>query len=54
MNWLQDLRVAYEDWLWKNGPDRLELARTRLALHRQAIDEGLPGPYLEPEKYNFY
>ena len=50
----ESLRYAYEDWLWKNGPDRLELARTRLALHRQAIDEGLPGPYLEPEKYNFY
>ena len=54
MKWLDDLREAYEDWLWKNSPERLELARTRLALHQQALEEGKPGPYLEPEKYNLY
>ena len=53
MNWLANLREAYENWLWKNSPERLELARNRLALHKQAIAEGQPGPYLEPEKYNF-
>ena len=54
MNWWQSLSNAYEDWLWRNGTDRLDLARTRLALHKKAIAEGQPGPYLEPEKYNFY
>ena len=54
MQWLDDLREAYEDWLWKYGPERLELARTRLALHEQALEEGQPGPYLEPEKYNLH
>ena len=53
MNIIQTLTVAYEDWLWKYGPDRRNLAKTRLALHRQALAEGQPGPYLEPEKYNF-
>ena len=51
---IESLREAYEEWLWKYGPDRRDLARTRLALHRRAIDEGQPGPYLEPEKYNLY
>ena len=54
MNWLQDLRIAYEDRLWRNGPDRLKLAKTRLALHKEALAKSEPGPYLEPEKYNFY
>jgi len=54
MNIIQTLRAAYEDWLWKYGTDRRDLAKTRLALHRQAIAEGQPGPYLEPEKYNLY
>ena len=40
MHWLQDLRVAYDDWPWKNSPERLELARTRLALHNKD-----PGKY---------
>ena len=51
---IKSLREAYEEWLWKNGPDRLELARTRLALHKEALAQGDPGPYLEPEKSNFY
>ena len=51
---LRSLREAYEDWLWRGSPERLELARTRLALHKKALEEGQPGPYLEPEKYNFY
>ena len=54
MNWLNNLSLAYEDWLWKYGPDRRDLAKTRLALHQQAVDEGQLGPYLEPEKYEFY
>ncbi len=54
MNWLQDLQIAYDEWLWKYSPERLELARTRLALHKEALAKGEPGPYLEPEKYNFY
>tara|TARA_R110002050_G_scaffold150586_3_gene277417 strand:- start:313 stop:477 length:165 start_codon:yes stop_codon:yes gene_type:complete len=54
MNWWQSLRNNYEDWLWKNSTERLQLARNRLALHQRAIDEGQPGPYLEPEKYNLY
>ena len=51
---IESLREAYEDWLWRNGPDRLALARARLALHKEALAKGEPGPYLEPEKYNFY
>ena len=51
---IESLRESYEDWLWKNSPERLALARNRLALHRRAIDEGHLGPYLEPEKYNLY
>ncbi len=54
MNWLQDLQIAYDEWLWRNGPDRLALARARLVLHKEALAKGEPGPYLEPEKYNFY
>lgn len=54
INAFRELSEAYEDWLWKNSPERLELARNRLRLHQQALEEGQPGPYLEPEKYNLY
>jgi len=54
MNIIESLRESYEDWLWKNSPERLALAKNRLALHRRAIDEGHLGPYLEPEKYTLY
>jgi hypothetical protein len=50
---LQELRMLYEDWLWKYGPDRLELARKRLAAHKQAIAEGRNSPYTHIEEYNF-
>ena len=44
---IKSLSESCKDWLWKNSPERLALARNRLALHRRAIDEGHPGPYLE-------
>lgn len=50
----QSILEAYEDWLWKYGPDRKELAHERLRLNAEAVAKGEPGPYLEPEKYNFY
>jgi hypothetical protein len=54
MNIIQTLREAYEDWLWKYSDERRDFARIRLALHRQAMADGQPGPYLEPEKYDLY
>ena len=45
----ESLREAYEDWLWKYGPDRKELAAERLAAHKQAILNGTPSPYTHPE-----
>jgi hypothetical protein len=45
--------MIYEDWMWKYGFDRLELARLRLAAHRKAIAEGRNSPYTHIEEYNF-
>ena len=40
---IQQLKDAieawYEEFMWKNGPERRELARNRLAAHEKAMKE---------------
>ena len=54
MVWLDNLREAYDDWLWKNSDDRKQLATARLAFHKEAIKNGTESPYTHPEKFNFF
>lgn len=54
MKLLDDLRDAYEDWLWKYSPDNKERATKRLAFHREAIKNGTESPYTHPEKFDFF
>ena len=56
---IQEIRYNIEAWydkfMWKYGPDRLELARNRLVAHEKAKKEGRNSPYTHPEEYeNFF
>ena len=51
-NFINELRFEWDEFIWKNSPERKELARLRLIAHRKAMKEGLPSPYTDPEKYN--
>ena len=55
---IQQLKYAIEEWyeefLWKNGPERRELAHNRLAAHEKAMKEGRNSPYTHPEEYNSF
>lgn len=41
----------WDEFMYKNGPERLELARARIAAHEKAIGEGYPSPYTNPDDY---
>lgn len=52
---IEDLKLRvqmwYEDFMFKYGPERLELARLRLAAHEVAMREGYDSPYTNPDDY---
>lgn len=48
------LQVWYEDFMWKNGPERKLLAHNRLAAHDKAMKEGRNSPYTHPEEYDAF
>ena len=37
---------------YKYGPERLELARARIAAHELAMAEGYQSPYTDPDDYD--
>ena len=47
-----DLQVWYDDFMWKNSPERKELAHHRLIAHEKAMKEGRNSPYTHPEEYD--
>ena len=49
-----DLQVWYDDWLWKNSPERRELATKRIYAHEKAMREGRNSPYTHPEEYDSF
>ena len=46
------LQMWYEDFMWRYGPERLELAHNRLAAHEKAMAGGYESPYTDPENYD--
>ena len=54
-NLKEQIEMAWDDFMWKNGPDRKLLAKGRLKAHDQAMKEGRNSPYTHPEEYDgFY
>ena len=49
-----NLQMWYEDFMWKYGEERKELASGRLAAHEQAMKEGRNSPYTHPEEYDAF
>ena len=49
-----NLQMWYEDFMWKYGEERRELASSRLAAHEQAMKEGRNSPYTHPEEYDAF
>lgn len=53
---LENLKMTvemwYADFMFKYGPERLELARLRLAAHDVAMKEGHNSPYTHPDDYS--
>ena len=49
-----NLQMWYEDFMWKYGEERKELASSRLAAHEQAMKEGRNSPYTHPEEYDAF
>ena len=47
--WIQDKIDMME---YKYGPERLELARSRLSAHELAMSEGYQSPYTDPDDYD--
>lgn len=45
------IQFWYEDFMWKNGPERKLLAHERLKAHNLAMKEGRNSPYTHPEDY---
>ena len=46
------IQMWYDDFLFKYGPERMELARVRLAAHELAMEEGYESPYTDPDNYD--
>lgn len=51
-SFIEDLQIEWEQLMWESSPERKELATLRIAAHEKAIKEGLPNPYIHPEKYD--
>lgn len=46
-----DLRMDWEEAMWRASPERKELATQRLAAHILSIKEGRVSPYVDPDAY---
>jgi len=53
MKWIENLQIWYEEFLWKNGPERKAFVKIRLRLHEEAMKNGHNSPYTHPEEYDF-
>ena len=51
--WWWELQAIYDEFMWKNGPERRQLAHERLKAHQLAMKEGRNSPYTHPEEYDF-
>ena len=49
-----NLQIWYDDFLWKYGPERIELAHNRIKAHELAMKEGRNSPYTHPEEYDAF
>ena len=53
---LKDLKLKvqmwYDNFMYFNGPERIELAKVRLAAHEKAMREGYESPYTDYDNYN--
>ena len=47
--WFQ---MHYDNFMFKYGPERLELAQLRLSAHNEAMKSGYNSPYTHPEDYS--
>ena len=47
-----DITMWWEDFVFKYGPERIELARARLSAHESAMAEGYQSPYTDPDDYD--
>ena len=47
-----DFQIWYDDFIWKNSPERKELAHNRIIAHEKAMKEGRNSPYTHPEEYD--
>lgn len=50
-DFFEDLRMDWEEWMWKCSPERKELAHLRITAHQLAMKEGRNSPYTHPEDY---
>jgi len=46
------VQMWYDDFMFTYGPERVELAKVRLAAHQQAMKEGYESPYTDPDNYD--
>ena len=51
-DFFEELQIDWESWMWKNSPDRKELAGLKIAAHELALEEGRNSPYTHPEDYS--
>ena len=50
-DFFQELKVDWEDQMWRVSDERKELAKLRLAAHNLALEEGRASSYTHPEDY---
>ena len=50
---LEDLKIWWEELMYKCSSERKELAVLRLAAHKTALEKNLPSPYTNPELYDY-
>ena len=46
------VQMWYDDFMFQNGPERIETAKARLAAHEKAMAEGYESPYIDYDNYN--
>ena len=46
-----ELRMEWEDLMWKISDERQELAHLRITAHQLAMKEGRNSPYTHPDDY---